>query len=95
MLMMLPPAWIVVIWRDRTKMKPKRSSDARVFQYSRGEEVCVSCHHESTLTPTRRCTDCDHQVCTLCVVLMLDSGEALCFECARDRDQEANARTTR
>jgi hypothetical protein len=71
----------------RAAPPPNRAS--RSFQLSRGYRVCISCFHESTVVPTRRCPDCDREVCTLCVVWSEASEDYLCPECAGERQAAA------
>jgi hypothetical protein len=56
----------------------------RRMQRVRGDAVCVTCLFESAMVAAHRCPDCDGEVCGFCVVLVEDSGELLCPDCAAE-----------
>ena len=66
----------------------RRPDTRAAFQRSRGYQICVSCFHGSAIVATRRCPDCDREVCTLCVVRIDESSEYVCPDCALERQVE-------
>jgi hypothetical protein len=51
--------------------------------------ICVACFHESDLLPARYCADCDREVCTFCIVEILETHEFVCPRCARERENDS------
>lgn len=62
---------------------------SRGVQRMRGDSICVACFYESELAAAHHCLDCDGEVCGFCVVMLRETGEFLCPECAEERKAEA------
>jgi hypothetical protein len=73
----------------RRRINQRGNFRIRDWQVSRGYQVCVSCFHESTILAVHRCTDCDREVCTHCVVTIAETREYVCPDCATERQRDA------
>ncbi|HSJ10392.1 MAG TPA: hypothetical protein VK928_10770 [Longimicrobiales bacterium] len=51
-----------------------------------GTETCADCTHMYHYEVVRRCSGCDRGVCEHCVVVVRETREVLCPQCAREAE---------
>ena len=63
-------------WRQRDGYRTPlmgRRATTRDPEVSRGLEICLSCWQESDLLRPHRRSECDREVCTFCVVIVVST----------------------